>query len=183
MTKSTFFFFLFLRTSRKVVVLEKKEEETFGFEIQVRGLSGRFWASRVPFNRIPLISRISVNRWWYLSDWSMYILFCKSLNPSICLRWRGWKVTHQSNNLLMLVPWLVRRDGFSLSVCILSHVVYSHAPHVIPALLSPTQQARRFAHLTSISLWSLSPRLMSPWSVASQCRLCVTGLGVMPFFK
>lgn len=49
--------------SRKVVVLEKKEEETFGFEIQVRGLvgGGDLWISWVSFNRISLVPRVHIN--------------------------------------------------------------------------------------------------------------------------
>lgn len=145
------------------MVLQKKEEEAFGFEIQVRALAiyGRdFLTSQAPFNRISLIGHIPVNRWWYFSDWNMNIWSCKSLNPNACLRRRGWKVTHQSNNPLMLVPWLKRRgdDGFfsflSFPVFILSRVVCSHASHVIPASL--------------IFDLNISPAVpMSPWSAPS----------------
>lgn len=133
--------------SRKVVVLQKTEEEAFGFEIQVRGLTaiyGRdFLTSQAPFNRISLIGR----RRWYFGDWNMNVWSCKSLNPNACLRRRGWKVTHQSNTPLMLVPWLKRRGddfySFSLSfpAFILSRVVCSHALRVIPASLPPARQA------------------------------------------
>lgn len=168
-----------LSFSRKEVVLEKKEEETFGFEIQVRGLTaaywwwggGRgFWTSRVPFNRISLIGQISGDR-WILRDWNMYTLLCTSLNPCVCLLLRGWKVAHQSDNPLMLVPWLEsREDVFFPSISILSCAVYSHASHVIPASLSGS----RFAHLTSVSLWSLSP-----WSFPTMSAL----LHSTPVFK
>lgn len=142
LTKSLSLFF-----SRKVVVLQKTEEEAFGFEIQVRGLTaiyGRdFLTSQAPFNRISLIGR----RRWYFGDWNMNVWSCKSLNPNACLRRRGWKVTHQSNTPLMLVPWLKRRGddfySFSLSfpAFILSRVVCSHALRVIPASLPPARQA------------------------------------------
>lgn len=99
---------------------------------------GGFWTSRVTFNRISLIGQISVNRWWNLRDWNMHMLLCKSLNPCVCLRLRRWKVMHQSDNPLMLVPWLDSgEDGFfSPSISISSCAVYSHASHVIPASLS-----------------------------------------------
>lgn len=77
----------------------------------------------------------------------MNVWSCKSLNPNACLRRRGWKVTHQSNTPLMLVPWLERRGddfySFSLSfpAFILSRVVCSHALRVIPASLPPARQA------------------------------------------
>lgn len=157
--------------SRKVVVLQKTEEEAFGFEIQVRGLTaiyGRdFLTSQAPFNRISLIGR----RRWYFGDWNMNVWSCKSLNPNACLRRRGWKVTHQSNTPLMLVPWLKRRGddfySFSLSfpAFILSRVVCSHALHVIPASLPPARQADA-SHIRPQCL-SRCACVMSPWSAPS----------------
>lgn len=59
---------------------------------------------------------------------------------------------------------------FSHSICILSLVVYSHAPLIIPAPLSRAQQTDAL-HIWPQYLSDLC-LLMTPWGAPSQCQSC-----------
>lgn len=93
-----------------------------------------------------------------LSDQRVWILACKSLNLSVCLRrWgEGSRICQILDNVSPMT-W-EKRGQFSPGVYFLNRVVCSHASHVIPALLSPAQQTDGL-HIWPQYLSHLSPCL------------------------